>query len=309
VIVLASLCLLLTPEVTPAQFKALIERVEKSEVKIPEALDALSDAAFAPGFDLKAYQRVLGTPDSVRDLKSISVESARRGEIEVVGVKIGGWSHLRARNRAGKDLKLPKSVELIPDFSTSPLFVGQTLALVHTSLQDAGVRYRYHTSFLAPIADGFKMIRTVSGIWTLDDDPDAHLKIDGTTVTLRTIDEPKHFFTTNPERISRSTSRWDLSGATPRLKGTHLQDLEIRAADAWMGTALTARRPTPSQSRFRKSWQMDMRQSGATGRPFLDNWALKSVPGGKELVLDITSRYRFRISAKGVVSFLGATSL
>lgn len=309
VIALASLCLLVTPEVTPAQFKVLIERTEVSEATISQALDALSDAAFAPKFDLRAYERAVGKPDSVRDLKSLAVNRARKGNIEVVGVTIGGFSRLRARTRAGKELTLPKGLSLIRGYSTTPLFAGKSLVLVHTALQDAGVRYGYRTSFLTPLDHGFRTARTISGIWTLDDDFDAHLQIDESTVTLRTIDEPKHFFTTNPERLSRATTVWDLSGTIPRLKSTRLQDVEIRTADAWMGKALAARRPTESQRRFRKSWQDDARRTGGDGRPPLDRWSLKKIAGGKELTLDLASRYRFLVTSTGQVSFLGASKL
>jgi hypothetical protein len=301
VIALASLCLLLTPQVTPAQFKTLIDRAEKSDAAVPAALEALSEAALKKGFDLKAYQGAVGQPDFVTSPRRLAVERARKGDIEVVGVTIGSWSRVRGRHARLGDLTFPSSLDFIARYDATPIFVGRSLIVVQTSVQDAGVRYGYRTTFLSQEGTAFRKTETLTGTWTYGDAPEACLSIKGTEITLRTLEEPKSFFTTNADRLCRTTSIWDLSGARPRRKRVMRSDLEIRAIDRWIGEALSVKRPDMGRGAFRKAW--------GTDRPMLEGWRLKKVTGGSEVTLDLNRRYRFRVTTQGKVSFLGASEL
>lgn len=298
-IALASLCLLLTPQVTPAQFKGLIERAEKSEAAVPAALDALSEAALKKGFDLKPYQRALGDPGYPTSPRRLVVERAREGDVEVVGVTIGSWSRVRGRHAKMGELIFPSSLDFIVRYDATPTFVGRSLVVVQTSVQDAGVRYGYRTTILTPERDAYRKTETLTGTWTYGDSPEACLSIKGTEITLRTLDEPQNFFTTNADRLCRTTSVWDLSGARPRRKRVMRSDLEIRAIDRWIGEKLRVKRPDMGREGFRKAW--------GTDRPMLEGWRLKKVAGGSEVTLDLNQRYRFRVTSRGKVSFLGAS--
>lgn len=300
-IALASLCLLLTPQVTPAQFKTLIDRAEKSEAAIPAALDALSEAALKKGFNLKVYQNAVGDPDYPTSPRRLAVERARKGGVEVVGVTIGSWSRVRGRDAKTGNLIFPSSLDLIARYDAAPAFVGRSLIVVQTSVQDAGVRYRYRVNILEPVGDAYRKTETLAGTWTYGDSPEACLSINGTEVTLRTLEEPKTFFTTNADRLCRTTSVWDLSGVRPRRKRVMRSDLEIRAIDRWIGEALATKRPDAGREAFKKAWGSD--------RPMLEGWKQKKVSGGSEVTLDLNQRYRFRVTTRGQVSFLGASRL
>lgn len=298
-IALVSLLLLQTPDLD--RFKELIDRAEKSEAAIPAALDALSKAALTPGFDLKAYEKAAGEAEYATSVRSLAVARTQRNGVEVVGATLGDWSQVRARDRAGKELEIPKSLRLIKRYAANPQFVGSILVVIQPSVQDMGVRYGYRTAFLTSTNVGFQTAKELVGVWTVGDEQDSHLIIDGTRVTARTLDQPRHFFTSSPERLFRTVTTWDLSGSTPRLRSTQRFDLEMRAIDQWMGVALRAAKPTATQTRFRKSWDAQT--------PMLEGWKLAKTPKGSEVTLELGRRYRFRVAKQGLVSFLGVTEL
>lgn len=298
-IALVSLLLLQTPELT--RFRALIDRAEKSEAAVPAALDALSSAALTSGFDAKAYEKAAGKPEFSTSVRRVEVAKTERNGVQVVGVTLGEWSRVRARDRAGNELEIPKNLRFIKRYGANPRFVGSILVVIQPGIQDAGVRYGYRTAFLTRTKTGFQSAQELVGVWTYDEVEASHLVIDGTRVTIRTLDQPRNFFTASPDRLFRTVSTWDLSGATPRLRGTQKFDLDMRAVDRWMSTALRAAKPTAEQVRFRKSWSPES--------PMVDGWKVAKTAKGSEITLDLGSRYRFRVSKQGLVTFLGASEL
>lgn len=296
-IALVSLFLFQTPDLT--RFKELVDRAEKSDAAIPAALDALSRAALTPGFDAVAYQKAAGQPEFSTSIRRVQVFQAEKDGIAVVGVTLGDWSRVRARNRAGVDLEVPKNLRLIQHYGASPVFIGSTLVVIQPGIQDAGIRYGYRTAFLVRKGNGFQTAQNIVGLWTYGEEPSSHFTVSGTRVTLRTIEPPRHFFTTSPERLFQTVSTWELSGVAPRLRSTQRFDPEMRAIDQWMGIALRAAKPSPAQTRFRKAW-------GAES-PMLDGWRLSKTAKGSEITLDLGLRYRFRVSKQGLVSFLGVS--
>ncbi|MGV3616412.1 MAG: hypothetical protein ACO1SV_13865 [Fimbriimonas sp.] len=299
-VVSAIALLLFTPRqtaVTPQAFAMLIAAAHESDAAVPAALDALGRAALQPGFRLEAYQRAAGKPEFATDVRRLQVVRAKGGDREVVGVSVGPFSRLLGRDRRGP-LAFPKRFDLVRQFEAIPRFVGKWLLVDGAGIQDAGVRYGYRVAYLAPTGKGFEIKRDWKGVWTLDEEPHAHLELRGTRMTLRTIEEPKTFFTSNVERLFAVSESWDLSRGLPRLLKTDRHEFNLmRAVDDWIAGVYAAQRPNAFQRAFREEW--------GEMRTMLTDWKITKGRHGATVILDNGKRFRFDVTYTGTVTYKG----
>jgi hypothetical protein len=284
---------------SPEQVAKLVAKADTSEVAARAAVDALAEAAVQPGFVLASYQRAAGTYEFSTDPRRLAVGTARQGATVATAVTLGSYSKV-VLTRNGRPLALPAAFGFLRGFQAAPIFVGERLLVDQQSVQDMGVRYAYRLAVLAPAGEAYRTVRTWSGTWTLDAAENDHRVLTGQRLRLRTIDAPKAFFTSSPERLFTTVTTWDVGGALTTPMRTERRQRELRAVDAWIVAALAARHPSPPQARFRKAW--------GTGRPMLESWRIASGPRVSGVTLEAEGHYEFRVSSDGTVRFVSGKS-
>lgn len=158
-----------------------------------------------------------------------------------IGVRMGSAARLRVFNTVtGGLIAVPSALDWSYQFETKPLFLpGGMLVVDGPGIQDAGVRYGYRVLFLKPSDNGFRMLRSMRGVWTLGDgEEDSHLQIKGVLGTVSTIEEPKAFRTSNAERLFAKSTTYELDTFPFKVKTVTFDRAAIRAVDDWMAEAM-----------------------------------------------------------------------
>jgi|GEM_PF-3209276 len=217
-----------------------------------------------------------------------------------VGVRMGAASRMRVFSAAsGKPVPTPKEFDWQYQYDSNPILMsGGKVVVDSPGIQDAGVRYGYRVWVLNTAADGIKVAKRLDGVWTLEDETNGHMSLEGTTLTLSTIDDPKTFLTTSPERLFTRITTYDLSTPIPTRLKSDAKDPIFRQLDDWMYHAIKspstdlekrfqkAFGPTPKAADFNK-W--DMKRTGDTVRLELDLgnkyvFTMKDSPDGYKVV-------------------------
>lgn len=241
---------------------------------------------------LNPYSRAVSTEEVFPTTYASLGASISRGMGKIaIGVRMGAVSRLRVFNAAtGKPVAVPKAFDWQYQYHANPIILSGGKVLVDSpAIQDAGVRYTYRVSFLNPGPNGYTLARQLTGIWTLGDEGDGHLSIGGDTMTLSTIDAPKSFITTSPERLFTRVTTYDLGGTAPRSTKTEVKEPTFRALDDWMAAAMKAPK-TELEKRFVKAYGKEPR--------ILETWSIKRQDKAIYIELIAEDKFVFLIERK-----------
>lgn len=157
-----------------------------------------------------------------------------------VGVRMGAAARLRVFSTAtGKPIAVPKALEWSYQYDAQPQFLPGGAILVNgPGIQDAGVRYGYRVILLKPSETGFKLQQSIRGIWTLEEESESHLRVNGLVASLNTIDLPKAFFTDNTTRLFTRNTIYELDQTPIKVRSTSIGTSAIRIVDEWMAQAI-----------------------------------------------------------------------
>lgn len=157
-----------------------------------------------------------------------------------VGVRMGAAARLRVFNAVtGKPITMPKALDWSYQYDTQPQFLPGGMLLVNgPGIQDAGVRYGYRVLFLKSTPAGYQQYQALRGVWTLEEESESHLRVNGAVASLNTIDIPKAFFTDNTTRLFTRNTIYELDQIPIKVRSTSLGTSAIRAVDEWMAEAL-----------------------------------------------------------------------
>lgn len=209
-------------------------------------------------FRLKAEVDSKTTPDQVETIlnqytKAIQAEetsSTEYGSVGAsvsfgsgrvaIGVRMGAAARLRVFNAvSGQQIAVPRALDWSYQYDALPQFLpGGMLVVNGPTIQDAGVRYAYRVLFLKPNAGQFQLFRSIRGVWTLQEETESHLRINGLVASINTIDPPKAFFTDNATRLFHRNTIYELDQTPFRVRMTSFGASALRAVDEWMAQAL-----------------------------------------------------------------------
>lgn len=172
-----------------------------------------------------------------------------------IGVRMGTVSRLRAFSTvSGKPIPVPTALDWSLNFESRPSFgPGGILIVDGPGIQDAGVRYAYRILILRPSDKGFLLGRSIRGIWTLGEESDSHLSINGTVGTVRRIVEPKSFFTDSTTRLFAHETVYEMDQWPFRTRSENFGNSALQAVDRWMDTAMVSAK-TDLQKQFVKDY-------------------------------------------------------
>jgi len=184
-----------------------------------------------------------------------------------VGVRMGAVSSLNVFSTVtGKPITLPQTyrsgigrspgpnlsvnIEWLPRRDCNPSYLpGRMIMVDSAGIQDAGVRYAYDVWFLEPGKGEYPTATKMSGVWTLGDEKDSHVQVDGLTLTLRSLDPPTAFTTDNVTRLFETDSIYQLGAGNPTLVKTETKDRDLRELDSWMKRTM-GRQTTDLEKQF-----------------------------------------------------------
>jgi hypothetical protein len=184
-----------------------------------------------------------------------------------IGVRMGAVSSLNVFSTVtGKPIALPTTFRVgigrspgpnhAVNFSwllnrdCRPSFLGGGMLMVDSpGIQDVGVRYAYDVWFLEPGHGEYPTATTMSGMWTLGNDGESHLQVDGATLILRSLDSPTAFTTDNVTRLFERVTTYQLGAGNPTLVKIEMKELDLRDLDAWMKRAM-GRQTTDLEKQF-----------------------------------------------------------
>ncbi|MBC8063670.1 MAG: hypothetical protein H7Y17_02480 [Chlorobia bacterium] len=168
-----------------------------------------------------------------------------------IGVRMGTVARLRAFSTvSGNSISVPSALDWSLQFDAQPRFLhGGLLVVDGPGIQDAGVRYAYRILFLKPSEKGFQLGRSMRGIWTLAEESDSHLSIDGTMGTVRNIVEPKSFFTDSTTRLFVHETVYEMNQWPFRTRLENFGNSALQAVDNWMAASMVSAK-TELQKQF-----------------------------------------------------------
>lgn len=211
-----------------------------------------------------------------------------------IGVRMGAAARLRVFNSvSGQSITVPKALDWSYQYDIQPQFLpGGMLVVNGPGIQDAGVRYGYRILFLKPSSSGFQLSRAIRGVWTLDEETESHLRINGLVASINTIDSPKSFFTDSVTRLFHRNTIYELDQMPFRVRMTSLGTSAIRAADEWMAEAIKNPK-TDQQRQFVEAYGKEPQM--------LESYSEKVVlPDSFEVTLKFDKTYVFVVQSKGM---------
>lgn len=221
------------------QIAARHEASAKPDAAILSALDQLAAGVrgrVARGASLetalKPFQAAVAKKDgSTSDPSSLDATLFHDGNRTLIDVRMGYASSLSAFDPSGRRLTLPASLRWSYRNFGDFFRAGSSIVFDGTTLSDAGVRYAYDLQWLRRTGQGYASIGRATGNWNYNSDS-PHLTAKGARLTLRSLDEPKSFFTDNATLLLRRQEIWQ----DGRRRSTTLLDQDVRTADTWLAT-------------------------------------------------------------------------
>lgn len=241
------------------QAASTVSFAERPNAVVQRALDRLAEGVVARlshgstvQAALKPFASAVRAGDGMpSDFSNLQATAFRDGDRWLVNVAAGFASSVQAFDRTGKRLKVPMLERWAYRYAGPFRRVGPHVMFDGYSLQDAGVRYGYRLAFLRRTPEGYAPAGLIVGGWTYDDGGDAHLRLTGSRVVVRSLDSPKSFFVASPERLLRREETWDARGPSLRRVAVRLLDPDVRAVDDWLfahrGGLLSGKRRLPSE--------------------------------------------------------------
>lgn len=219
---------------------AIVKCMDIAMAKLRKEVKGASSAGKVQGI-MDTFYRSLEAEESFEtSYRSISgAMSFGAGRI-AIGVRMGQVSRLRVFNStSGQVIPVPKALDWSLSFDAQPNFLpGGMIAVNGPGIQDAGVRYGYRLLFLSPSPNGYKLAQAIRGIWTLEDESESHLRVNGLVASVNTIESPKSFFTDNTTRLFATNTIYELDQVPFKVRSKTLGTAVIRAVDEWMAEAM-----------------------------------------------------------------------
>ncbi len=278
------------PDVDTARLRQIVQRLAKSSSydapnrDAVEAMEIVIRRVVAAGSNADAEaKRLAGVVEKAAPRDSfptsyahLTVNRAQAAGRQAIGVSFGAASRVAVFDASGKKrLAVPASMQWAAPWDCEPRFTPDgSLVLLRCAVHDAGIRTAWRADLLAPAGDGYKLVQTWKRAGTLDY-PGLALK--GDTLTLRSLDEPKSFIVAAAEPMLKRTETIRIAGGKATVLTSRAEQPELRAADAWIAAARSAKRPTKQQAPIR---------AALPERTMLNEWKRNPIPnGGCTLVL------------------------
>lgn len=219
---------------------AIVKCMDIAMAKLRKEVKTASASGKVQGI-LDTFYRSLEAEESFEtSYRSISgAMSFGAGRI-AIGVRMGQVSRLRVFNAtSGQVIPVPKALDWSLSFDAQPNFLpGGMIAVNGPGIQDAGVRYGYRLLFLSPTPTGYKLAQAIRGVWTLEDESESHLRLNGLVASVNSIEPPKAFFTDNTTRLFATNTIYELDLVPFKVRSKSLGTSAIRAVDEWMAEAM-----------------------------------------------------------------------
>ncbi len=211
-----------------------------------------------------------------------------------IGVRMGAVSRLKVFNAStGAAIPVPKALDWSYRFEAKPQFAPGGLLIVNgPGIQDAGVRYAYRILFLKGANGKYDIQQALRGLWTLEDESESHLRVNGLVASVNTIEPPKAFFTDNVTRLFIKNTIYELDQMPMKVRMTSSGSNAIRVVDEWMSQAM-ANPKTDLQKQFVNSYGKE--------RQMVDSFSEKVISDDTyEVNLEFEKTYTFIVKSKGL---------
>ena len=144
--------------------------------------------------------------------------------------------------------------------------------LVEDGFYSQGSRDIVRLTWFRKESSTYKKVLAFQGTATLEDLPP---KIDGNSVRLRTVDEPRAFLVSAADNTLGRDRTWLVQHGTPHMVMNKPRSIPLRMVDEAVSSALSASHPTVLQKQIRKVWSERIDLESWTDTRTRTTWTVK----------------------------------